>query len=1370
MKRVKLIAILIAIVLCFGNIDITAAPAADIGINSNVPPAISLSITPAKKPVDIVILTDYTGSKLTALNTQINALKANFAAVDVDPVFHVINDVKKIGTQNDELYEFVRYGRFTVTYSSYKYYFDYGLEESAAPYVDENLVEWERIQGLKSQYLNSTLPERNPQNVYYTKSSLKEIDEADLEQKWYDVYIKCDNDPSHFGDKKIKEYVGTYINIGNHHRKKVYGSIVSEVATVDATWTIEDKISDVSYDIYSLNFDKLNTISLRTGSDRYMLFISDATLKDYSKSQGNYFSFGNMTDTLKNYIKNNNFSIYGVVPDIARYRTLYPDKVVDIVPLHGTTIFYMQNGQVLKLGDKVKNDIALNAGGVGETVTPDETTAFGDIKQKIIGPDNVYYLMANGKIKYFDGQTNQIVTYSEVTNISKMYRYNNYNDYLIVTTAGKIFEVNFETNTKTNYNIGVAITDIVFANNQPIFLTASGEPYVEYTYRDTQTNTATTKYTKLQIGTEDKNTHVVTYTDMPNVKNIESYTARATAFSIKAFVVLYTSGKIQQFTKFDYYTVYSGVGNRYKSTIPYVVYETNDIGETGVKSIESCNTGVFVFKTNGSVRLVNCNYVDASYEDEEDGIVHYRKPSLKDTTVSVPLSNIIKTQKTSVDRYFLTDGSNNTYMYDGTYECKTPVLGTTLRNLGKIKDIAEFNLTYTYIYVLQDDGRVREFRYNDKLSNNTYHFYEEKLLSYKNIEKMYSSMKNLYLLDKDGRVLGKGYNRYGSLGQVSPWNYVYVTSFVDPFPSKLTFDTSITHYSLLDIFNAILNSKFYDTGQYAAAFNDIYKNYGDFSGTGTAYVVLGEDIEYQVSYSDYENDPEYSRQWKITHDPYYYDNSMGLSSYHNPAGFTSSPPVKLDKVGKYVINVKARDNPKSDDRFDNYRLWSLGEQNISVYVHRKPVALQRVSVVDNGDGSFCIEAFDAGSYDLDHNISRADKGIVAREWRWKDSLDMAWHYERMKKNDCRPDRSYVLQLRVKDAEGVWSDYNTIEISDGPPVALFDIEKDLILDGERLLLTDKSYPQSFFPIDRWHWIVKKFDSDGMLEENPIQDEQFDTSNNGTGEMKGYDTNVKTDYTDTGKGKYRIFLRVRDSRGIWSNDFYYRDINVQESFKMSGFRVVRVKDANLESFYRNPITGNYEDKPMGVNEMAVDSSNFNYMVGGLAKGYIFEFEIDTVNFNDDLDSIRIVPHFYTCDNYYRDPDERDLYWENSRHEVLKAGEGGHADWAVIELTNSDRRIGEDRKATWRGSYLIPGTAWAVPLGTPQSNAKSGRISKDIIVNFEIKGYKDGVMKFDYNLQQWPAEREIIKGYYEVGDVIRYSSNRGNLDDIDVIINRP
>ncbi|HPA54790.1 MAG TPA: hypothetical protein PL138_06800 [Bacillota bacterium] len=78
MKKFEHLAALTTIFVLFNSIFAYALPQ-DKGRIDNINPVISLNVTPVKKPVDIVILTDYTGTKLSALNSRIDALKAELA-------------------------------------------------------------------------------------------------------------------------------------------------------------------------------------------------------------------------------------------------------------------------------------------------------------------------------------------------------------------------------------------------------------------------------------------------------------------------------------------------------------------------------------------------------------------------------------------------------------------------------------------------------------------------------------------------------------------------------------------------------------------------------------------------------------------------------------------------------------------------------------------------------------------------------------------------------------------------------------------------------------------------------------------------------------------------------------------------------------------------------------------------------------------------------------------------------------------------------------------------------------------------------------------------------------------------------------------
>ncbi|HYF75119.1 MAG TPA: hypothetical protein VD757_00920, partial [Candidatus Nitrosocosmicus sp.] len=1114
MKKFKNIAIFMMAIFIANSVITDAAP---VPLNiKNVAPTVSLSVTPGKKPVDIVILTDYTGSKLSALDTQISELKARFNAVNVDPDFHIVSDVKKIGTQTDVLYKYRRYGTFTRTVNKYTRYQNHGVAEEYEPYTETYTELWEEAEGLLCH--PESLPVREPQNITFTQSALIKYESSNgsIDRHYYEYTIKCTNDVK---SKSAAFEFEKWYRSSSSGAERVYGNTVSQEAKIDKNWKREEKISNVNYDVFSLNFDRLSTIPLRPGADRHLIFLSDAASKDYSQSLGNYFSFGDMTDTLKNYITANGFSIYGVVPEELKNMTFLPPKVSSILPLGDTTLFDMKDGSVLKLGNK---SLASSLPS-GTKMSPEPAASAGAVKDKVIVLDNVYLLMEDGTIKYFDSTAWQFKKLSGISGIIKLYVFDG--DMYALNSSGKVFLIDGGSLAITPFNNGVAIDCIARAQAENIYITKDGLPYVEYrTYDKVYDKYKDHLLARLQI----KNWDTDVIKDMPAIKDAAYFAAPAPRNGMEPMLFLYSTGEIKQFRYIEYETIET------LKTETYIKYWREEpaysINETDVDAIEGNDICIFIFKNDGKVKMLNTDWESASYEDRDGDVHNYQKPILRKTTRTVPLTNIVKTFKTGLYRFFFTDNNNQTYMYDGAARAPLPVIGTTLKSMGssvaKLFVYAPFdNNENDYVYVLYNDGTVRQIEYN----YSSYNQVSDTILPHTGIKDIFISAENIYFLDESGYVVGKGDSEFGQIGSKTG----SVSTFSNPFTSTISLNAMKSYLSLFDIFQDMAESEFFPVGQYADAFNSIYRNYENNSSIGTAYVLLGEDLEYHSTYNDFESDPEHSRRYTITHDANYFDNSIGISKYHNPSGYIGDPPARLDKVGKYVIDLKVRDNPKDDNLFDNYRLWSLGNHNLSVYVHRRPIALQRITVDNNSNGTYTVKAYDAGSYDLDHNISRADKGIVAREWRWKDSSQINWHYEQISKADCSPDKGYTLQLRVQDAEGAWSSYNTIEIADDPPVALFDIDKNPIFANEKLLVKDKSYPRSFFPIDRWHWIVKKYNKDGTLPVNTIQNAQFGTSNNGTEGMEGYDVNVKTDYADAGEGSYRVYLRVRDSRGLWSD---------------------------------------------------------------------------------------------------------------------------------------------------------------------------------------------------------------------------------------------
>lgn len=151
------------------------------------------------------------------------------------------------------------------------------------------------------------------------------------------------------------------------------------------------------------------------------------------------------------------------------------------------------------------------------------------------------------------------------------------------------------------------------------------------------------------------------------------------------------------------------------------------------------------------------------------------------------------------------------------------------------------------------------------------------------------------------------------------------------------------------------------------------------------YILLGEEVTYKTYYTDPENDPKYQERWIYNHNPNYFENSLGLASFDGQ--YLSDPVTIFDKVGKYEVQFQARDNPKDDNRFDNYRLWSYMPLNkLVLYVHRKPIASFTANLTPIGGGSLTVaEDFEDTNYafSFSGNWSRSTAQRYAGQYSYK---------------------------------------------------------------------------------------------------------------------------------------------------------------------------------------------------------------------------------------------------------------------------------------------------------------------------------------------------------------------------------------------------
>lgn len=281
------------------------------------------------------------------------------------------------------------------------------------------------------------------------------------------------------------------------------------------------------------------------------------------------------------------------------------------------------------------------------------------------------------------------------------------------------------------------------------------------------------------------------------------------------------------------------------------------------------------------------------------------------------------------------------------------------------------------------------------------------------------------------------------------------------------------------------------------------------NANNSEYVVVGEKVDYTTNYQDSEKDPEMDRKWKYVHDPNYFENSQGQASFSGK--WIDSAINRFDKVGKYTVSLKAKDNPVgNDERFAKYRKWSDESASEYIfYVHRRPIvqftAIAKRNLSHNNFDTIVNES----SYDLDH-MSHSNKGIVEKKWCWKNAKESNWH-ESMIPSSLPKDENYLIQLKVKDEDGAWSEpvtqYVTTKNINISPIAQFEINPMITTISNNYTIKDLSYDPNGDAITQKHWTI------------------FDKNNRKI--YDGYSKPSMSNIRPYGVGTYKITLRVKDN---------------------------------------------------------------------------------------------------------------------------------------------------------------------------------------------------------------------------------------------------
>jgi hypothetical protein len=202
------------------------------------------------------------------------------------------------------------------------------------------------------------------------------------------------------------------------------------------------------------------------------------------------------------------------------------------------------------------------------------------------------------------------------------------------------------------------------------------------------------------------------------------------------------------------------------------------------------------------------------------------------------------------------------------------------------------------------------------------------------------------------------------------------------------------------------------------------------------YTLLPGDI-FNVNYANFdeEGDPIIEESFQYVHEPDFYDNPQGMEpgcvgSFNENSGWITTLRRSFTKPGRYTVFRQVKDRASSDPRFLEYNKTS----NIpffKVCVNRRPIALAQLDWTYDKDNSVYLTSWVDLSYDLDHQFSMENKGIVERSIRFRKN-NGAWQYKIP--SELTPG-GYELEYYVKDVEGSWSEPFTMNftLDENPPV-------------------------------------------------------------------------------------------------------------------------------------------------------------------------------------------------------------------------------------------------------------------------------------------------------------------------------------------------
>ncbi|AZN42800.1 hypothetical protein [Paenibacillus albus] len=242
----------------------------------------------------------------------------------------------------------------------------------------------------------------------------------------------------------------------------------------------------------------------------------------------------------------------------------------------------------------------------------------------------------------------------------------------------------------------------------------------------------------------------------------------------------------------------------------------------------------------------------------------------------------------------------------------------------------------------------------------------------------------------------------------------------------------------------------------------------DESGTSAA-----AEVEYSnIVFNDPEGDPptEGKYSWSVSHTPRFIHNK-GVSDLNGKT--FSNAQLKFDKVGDYIVGLRAKDDPNPDylspdDTFDDYRkLSNMFTKKITV--HRRPISdfELAISSADNTvmwtDRSHDPDRYESSTDYSTENTGidyRATKGIMEKKFYY---ITPSGDYVEKKLVSPKEVGTYQVAMAVRDEYDAWSDYTVVNLTitalaapNTPPVPGFTTSTESTYRGVPITIESEAY--------------------------------------------------------------------------------------------------------------------------------------------------------------------------------------------------------------------------------------------------------------------------------------------------------------------------